>query len=61
MIKAGTKIRTLYQFSETGVICRPRKSSLPMPGPDWFIIKFDVDGKKLCIHRSMFVVRNEAA
>lgn len=58
-MKTGTKIRTLYQYSETGIICRPRKSQLPLPGPDWFIIKFDIDGKQVCIHRTMFVERND--
>jgi hypothetical protein len=55
----GAKVRTLYQHSETGTIVRPRKVNLPLPGPDWFIVQFDSDGKKLCIHRSMFVVRND--
>lgn len=55
----GTAIRTLYEHSETGRIVKPRKESLPLPGPDWFIVQFDSDGKKACIHRSMFVVRNE--
>lgn len=55
----GTKVRTLYQHSETGTLVRPRNVNLPMPGPDWFIIQFDSDGKKSCIHRSMFAVRND--
>lgn len=53
----GTKVRTLYQHSETGQIVKPRKSETP-PSADWFIVKFDSDGKKLCIHRSMLAVRN---
>ena len=53
-----TKIRTTYQHSETGVICRPTAQSLPLPGPDWYIIKYDFDGKKTCIHCSMFNVAN---
>ncbi len=55
---AGTKVRTTYEHSETGAICRPTAASLPLPGPDWFVIKFDADGRKLCIHRSMFNVVN---
>ena len=55
---AGTKVRTTYEHSETGVICRPRAESLPLPSPDWFVIKFDSDGKKSLIHRSMFNVAN---
>lgn len=54
----GTKVRTLYEHSEAGTIVKPRKESLPLPGPDWFVIKFDADGKKACIHRSMMAVRN---
>jgi hypothetical protein len=30
-----------------------------MPGPDWFIIRFDADGKKACIHRSMLAISNQ--
>jgi hypothetical protein len=56
----GTKVRTLYEHSETGVICRPTKASLPMPNADWFVIKFDRDGGKLCVHRSMLAIRNDA-
>jgi hypothetical protein len=25
-----------------------------LPGPDWYVVKFDSDGGKLLIHRSMF-------
>ncbi len=57
-MKPGTKVRTLLQHSETAVIVKPRKVNLPMPGPDWFLIKFDSDGKMLCAHRSMLAVRN---
>lgn len=59
-VKAGTKIRTLAQFSETGVIATPRKVNLPLPGPDWYIVRFDVDGGALCIHRSGFALANAA-
>jgi len=55
----GTKVRTLYQHSETGTIIKPPKVSLPLPGPDWYVIKFDSDGGRLCIHRSMFAVSNQ--
>ncbi len=57
-MNAGTKVRTTYEHSETGTICRPRAENIPLPGPDWFIIKFDLDGKKACIHRSMFNLAN---
>ena len=58
-IKPGTPVRTLYQHSETGTICKPTRAALPLPGPDWHIIKFDHDGGKLCIHRSMFAISNQ--
>ena len=58
MIIPGTKVSTTYQHSETGVICKPTRAQLPKPGPDWYIIKFDLDGGKLYIHRSMFNVAN---
>ena len=55
----GTKVRTLYQYSSTGVIVKPIKKingTLPM---DWHIIQYD-DGGRGCIHRSMFTQVNEA-
>lgn len=58
-IRAGTKVRTLYDHSETGTVLRPRKESLPKPGPDWFLVRFDHDGGKLYIHREMFAVSNQ--
>ena len=58
-MKVGTKVLTLYEHSETGIICRPRKANLPMPGPDWLIVKFDRDGAKACIHRDMLAVSNQ--
>ena len=58
-MQIGTKVRTLYQFSETAVIVKPRKENLPLPGPDWFIIRWDSDGKKACCHRDMLAVRND--
>lgn len=58
-VPAGTKVRTLYEHSETGTIINPPKASLPLPGPDWHVVKFDVDGVYLCIHRSMFSISNQ--
>ena len=55
----GTKVRTLYQHSETGTIIKPPKVALPLPGPDWYVIKWDIDGHKAVIHRSMFAVSNQ--
>ena len=56
-IAAGTKVRTTYEHSETGTIIKTPKVAIPLPGPDWYVIKFD-DGGRLCIHRSMFNVAN---
>lgn len=53
----GKRVRTLYEHSEAGTIVRPRRANLPLPGPDWFIIRFD-DGQKACINRSMFALAN---
>ncbi len=57
-LQPGTKVRTLYEHSETGTVIKPGKESLPMPGPDWCIVKFDRDGKKACLHRSMLALSN---
>ena len=54
----GTKIRTLYYHSETGVIVKPTARQRT-PNAEWFIVRWDVDGKKACIHRSMMVIRND--
>ena len=35
---------------ERVTIMRPRKAHMPLPGPDWFIVKF-ADGGGLCMHR----------
>ena len=56
-LKIGTKVRTLYQHSETGTVVKPRKGE-GVPTPEWFIVKFDRDGGKLCIHRTMLAVSN---
>lgn len=68
-LKAGTRIEThgcpaMGSFPgvapERLVICKPRKSQLPLE-PDWYIVKF-ADGGKLCMHTSRFrVVDNRAA
>lgn len=57
-MKIGTKVRTLYQHSETGMIVKPRKGE-GTPSSDWYIVKFDRDGAKLCIHRSMLSISNQ--
>lgn len=51
----GTKARLVTfmtnQPYEPCVIVRPRKINLPLPGPDWRIVRFD-DGGQLCAHVS---------
>lgn len=58
-LSIGTKVITTYEHSETGTVCRPTVVNLPLPSADWLIIKFDTDGKKACIHRSMLMVANQ--
>lgn len=53
----GTKVRTLYEHSETGVIVRPRKGQ-SVPSADWHLVQFDQDGARLCIHESMLTLSN---
>lgn len=46
---------------EQAVIVKPRRENLPLPGPDWHIVKF-ADGGKLCVHASRFrVIDNRTA
>lgn len=59
-MEIGTKVRTLYQHSERATVVKPRKVNLPMPGPDWLLIRFE-DGKQVCCHRSMVAVCNDGA
>lgn len=59
-MKPGTKVRTLYQYSETATNVKPRaRYGEGVPGPDWFIIRWDADGKRACCHRDMLAVRND--
>lgn len=57
-MKIGDKVRTTYQHSWTGTIVRPRKSETP-PSAEWFIVRDDERGGKVCIHQSMLVIRND--
>jgi hypothetical protein len=54
----GDRITTLYEHSATGVIVRPSKSALPLPGDGWHVVRFDDTGGEMCIHESMMAVRN---
>lgn len=56
-MKIGDKVRTLYQHSWTGTIVRPRKSETP-PSADWFVVRDDDGGGKVCVHRDMLTLRN---
>lgn len=68
-LKSGTKVRICAYagstfepvWSETGRVCKPRMSQLPLPSPDWHIIRFDADGGKLCVHRERLMVCNDQA
>jgi hypothetical protein len=44
-------------WKEKATIARPRAINLPMPGPDWYLVRFD-DGGKLCIHASNLMADN---
>jgi hypothetical protein len=58
-MKVGTKVRTLYEHSELATIVKPRREQLPKPGDDWFLIKFELDGKKIYCHRDMLAAANQ--
>jgi len=47
------KVRVLLSAGEfiDGVICKPRKIELPLPGPDWVIVRDTATGDKVCVHR----------
>ena len=48
-------------WSQTGIILKPRKSSLPLPGLDWYVVRWDDSGGALCVHRSRLMVCNDQA
>lgn len=56
-IKPETKVRTLYQFSETGVIAKPSKGE-GGPTPEWYVVQFDESGGRMCVHETMLAVSN---
>lgn len=67
MLKPGTKVRTLRQYSETAVICRRSKADRAAAirywgseekADQWYVIRYDADGKKACEHREMLAVAN---
>lgn len=56
-MKIGTKVRTLYQHSETGTVVKPRKGE-STPTPEWNVVRFDLDGARGCIHNDMLTLSN---
>ncbi len=54
----GTKVRTLYEHSETAAVVKPRANE-GVPSADWFIIRWDADGKRACCHRDVLAIRND--
>lgn len=66
MLRPGTRVRTLYQYSETGVIVRKTKArqahdaryfGSQEKGDAWHIVRFD-DGSGATIHRDMLAIAN---
>lgn len=54
----GPTFETSWQ--EKGTICKPRKGwQQPVANDEWYIVKFDLDGAKLCVHRSRIMVAND--
>lgn len=69
MLKPGTKIRTLYQYGETGVVARRTKAQrahdIRYFGSEekadaWHNIRFDAGGGAV-IHRDMLALCNDAS
>lgn len=68
MFAPGTKVRDLYQYSETHVVVRKTKAQRDFDaryfgsqekGDAWLRVRSDVSGKVLCMHRDMLAVRND--
>jgi hypothetical protein len=66
-LKAGTRIELLGTpqigvFSkvapERGVICRRRVGEGGPPHLGWYIVRFDSDGGRPCVHESRFRIIN---
>ena len=45
-------------WSELVTIERPTRECLPLPGPDWYIVRFS-DGGRLCAHASRLMPTND--
>jgi hypothetical protein len=68
MLKPGTKVRTLSQHSETGRIVRKTKAERAgdvryfgseEKAAAWHLVKFDIDGAMLMIHRDGLAIAND--
>ena len=61
-MKPGTRIELIQPRGiapETGRIVRTTRQHPPMPGAAWHIVKFDADGRTLCVHETrMRVIDN---
>lgn len=63
-LKPKTRVRLLSfvgrtferDWSQTGCIVKTRH---PMPGPDWYPVRFDDSGGVLCVHRDRLMVCND--
>lgn len=57
-LKRGTRIRTLYEYSESGEIVGTQTLRLTS-GEDetWYVVRYD-HGGRMCVHPSMFAVAN---
>jgi hypothetical protein len=54
-IPIGTTVETFNgDIPERAVIVEPRTENLPLPSDEWYVIRFDEDGGKLCVHQSGF-------
>ena len=67
-LKPGTKVRDLYRYSDTHVIVRKKKHQHEADiryfgseekANDWYIVKSDVSGHMMMMHRDMLMVRND--
>jgi hypothetical protein len=57
MTKPGTKVLIMTAAEpETGCVLKPRKVHLPLPSPDWCIVRFD-SGGVMCVHQSRLKVQ----
>lgn len=65
LVKPGTRVELIAPPAyfgvapETGRIVRTTRQHKPMPGAAWHIVKFDADGRTLCVHETrMRVIDN---